>query len=185
MSSKEHNNPWKTLSSKTVYENPWIAVVENQVITPAGKPGIYGVVRPKIAAGVFAIDNKGFVTIVGQYRYPTDEYSWEIIKGGVEKNEPPIKGAERELAEEAGIKAGSIIQLGNEIHLSNCFTDEVAFCFLATNLSEIESSPEETEVLEIKKIHIDELVDMYKNGLIKCALSIITITRALEYLKVK
>ena len=176
MSSKEHNNPWKTLCSKTVYENPWIAVVENQVITPAGKPGIYGVVRPKIAAGVFAIDNKGFVTIVGQYRYPTDEYSWEIIKGGVEKNEPPIKGAERELAEEAGIKAGSI---------RNCFTDEVAICYLATNLSEIESSPEETEEKKKKKIHIDELVDMYKNGLIKCALSIITITRALEYLKVK
>ena len=37
-------NPWKTLSSCKMYENPWIKVVENQVINPSGNVGIYGVV---------------------------------------------------------------------------------------------------------------------------------------------
>ena len=35
-------NPWKTKSKETVYENPWIRVEHHEVITPAGKDGIYG-----------------------------------------------------------------------------------------------------------------------------------------------
>jgi hypothetical protein len=42
-----HNNPWKTLSSRSVYENPWIQIREDQVINPSGGNGIYGVVHMK------------------------------------------------------------------------------------------------------------------------------------------
>ena len=38
-------NPWTTLDSRPVYENPWIAVREDRVIRPGGRPGIYGVVQ--------------------------------------------------------------------------------------------------------------------------------------------
>ena len=40
------SNPWKTLSSRVVYTNPWITVREDQVIRPDGAPGVatnYGV----------------------------------------------------------------------------------------------------------------------------------------------
>ena len=54
----EEGNPWQTLRSKEVYENPWIRVVENQVIHPAGSEGIYGVVHFKnLATGVVPLDN--------------------------------------------------------------------------------------------------------------------------------
>ena len=52
-------NPWTTLSSRPVYENPWIAVREDQVLRPDGKPGIYGVVHFKNAAiGVLPVDDR-------------------------------------------------------------------------------------------------------------------------------
>jgi hypothetical protein len=38
-------NPWKSLSSEVKYDNKWIRVTEHQVINPAGREGIYGVVQ--------------------------------------------------------------------------------------------------------------------------------------------
>jgi hypothetical protein len=74
-------NPWKKLSSKTVYRNPWITVREDQVITPGGHPGIYGVVETRVATGVVALTDDQHIFLVGQYRYPLDVYSWEIPEG--------------------------------------------------------------------------------------------------------
>lgn len=170
-------NPWKTLSSKQVYKNPWISVREDQVITPNGKPGIYGVVESKVATGVVALDDDNNIILVGQYRYPTKVYSWELPEGGAEPSESPLVAIKRELKEEAGISAKNWEPLGDEIHLSNCFTAERAFLFLARNLTQTESSPDETEQLQVKKIPIKEALQMVLNGKIYDALTIIGILR--------
>src|ERR687887_82863 len=39
----KYANPWRTLSSRQVYDNPWISVREDEVVRPDGRPGIYGV----------------------------------------------------------------------------------------------------------------------------------------------
>ena len=61
-------NPWKRLSRRVTYQNPWIVVHEDEVIRPDGKPGIYGVVHFRHRAiGVVPFDH-GRVLLVGQYR---------------------------------------------------------------------------------------------------------------------
>jgi len=45
---------WTVTSSRTAYENPWIRVVEDEVIRPDGEPGLYGVVEVKRRA-VFVV----------------------------------------------------------------------------------------------------------------------------------
>ena len=68
-------NPWTTLSTKEVYANPWIRVREDDILNPAGKPGIYGVVEYRNrAVGVVPVDDDGFTWLVGQYRYCHDTY---------------------------------------------------------------------------------------------------------------
>ena len=53
-------NPWKTKSKLTVYENPWIRVEHHEVITPAGKDGIYGKTHFKNKAiAILPIDQEG------------------------------------------------------------------------------------------------------------------------------
>ena len=50
----DHKNPWKTLSGKEVYDNPWVKVTEYQVIKPCGGEGIYGKVAFKnLAIGIY------------------------------------------------------------------------------------------------------------------------------------
>ncbi len=87
-------NPWKTLSSQSKYDNPWIQVVENKVINPGGGKGIYGKVHFKNQAiGIIPIDENLNTWLVGQYRYTLSEYSWEIPEGGAPYDEEPLEGA--------------------------------------------------------------------------------------------
>ena len=175
-------NPWKTLSSKIVYQNPWITVREDQVTRPDGKPGIYGVVDTRIATGVVAINDKMEVYLVGQYRYPINQYSWEIIEGGTDGNEKPLDCIKRELKEEAGLVATDWVQLGEEWHLSNCFSSERGFVFLARGLSEVGAEPDGTEVLQVKKMPFAEAIKLVDSGEIKDAVSIVGLLRAERYL---
>lgn len=173
----EHN-PWKTHSSAIVYRNDWITVREDQVTRPDGQPGIYGVVETRVACGVVALTPDNEIYLVGQYRYPTECYSWEIIEGGAEKNEPPIDAIKRELQEEAGLSAAEWIQLGPMIQLSNCHSSEMAILFLARGLSDTTAAPEGTELLQVKRVPLSEAVKMCEDGRITDAMSIIGIGRA-------
>jgi NTP pyrophosphohydrolases including oxidative damage repair enzymes len=180
---ESHLNPWTTHSSRKVYSNPWITIREDQVTTPSGDAGIYGVVETRPAIGVIPITPELDTYLVGQFRYPLKNYSWEIIEGGGEKGEDPIEGAKRELLEEAGIIAKNWTKLGEEVHLSNSHSDEQAWFFLAEDLSYSTPNPDSTELLEIKKLPLKEAVQMAKTGEIKDAMSIIALVRLEAYLK--
>lgn len=175
-------SPWQSRSSKLVYENPWIKLREDSVITPGGSPGIYSVVDTRIATGVVALDSDNNVYLVGQYRYPTKNYSWEIIEGGSEGTQGALETAKRELVEEAGLEAQEWIQLGEEFHLSNCFSSEVGFVFIARGLKDVPSQPDETEQLTLIKIPFAEALKRVDSGEIKDAVTIIALTRAKAYL---
>ena len=153
-------NNWDTVATEHVYENPWIRVEHRDVITPAGNPGIYGVVKFKNKAiGIVPVDAEGFIYLVGQYRYPLEEYSWEIPEGGGPLGEDPLATAKRELKEETGLIATSWRQIGR-IHTSNSVTDEEGFIFLAEGLQQEDAEPEDTEELRIKRIPLRAAVDM-------------------------
>src|SRR3712207_4165057 len=110
---EKFDNPWKTVDSRTVYDNPWINVREDQVIRPDGAPGIYGVVHMKNQAiAVLPMDKDGSIYLVGQYRYTLNAYSWEIPEGGSPEGEDPLETAQRELLEETGLVAASWKLLG-------------------------------------------------------------------------
>jgi len=168
-------NPWKTISTREIYTNPWMRIREDQVIQPDGKEGIYGVVEMRHATGVVALTESKEIYLVGQYRYPTECYSWEIIEGGTDSGESPLQGAQRELREEAGLEAENWEQIGGEFQLSNCCTSEKASLFFATGLKEVPAQPEGTEVLVVKKVPLQEALDMVLRGEIVESLSVIGI----------
>ncbi len=173
----EGHNPWKRLSRKAVYQNPWIVVYHDEVIRPDGQPGIYGVVHYRNrAVAVVALDEQDRVLLVGQYRYTLDVYSWEVPEGGAEEGEDLLAAARRELREETGFEADRWEQVAR-LHLSNSVSDEEAFCFLATGLRPGDARPEGTERLQVRWVPFAEALAMTADGRITDALAVASLQR--------
>lgn len=164
--------PWKTLSEEERYATPWISVSHHEIIDPSGTPGIYGVIHFRnIAVGIIALDNELNTWIVGQYRYPTQTYSWEIPEGGGARNIPPLQSAQRELREEAGITASEWTEILH-MDLSNSASDEEAVIYLARGLSFQPPEPDHNEELALRKVPFAELYRMVISGEVRDSLTI-------------
>ena len=174
--------PWTRLSTRPVYENPWIRVREDQVLHPDGSPGIYGVVHFRnLAVGVVPLDAQGRVTLVGQFRYPLGRYSWEIPEGGCPEGEEPFAAARRELREETGCSAARWDFLGT-VALSNSATDEIAWLWLARELEEGSPDPEASEDLAVRKADWEEAWKLAMEGEAADSMTVIALARARHFL---
>jgi 8-oxo-dGTP pyrophosphatase MutT (NUDIX family) len=172
----QHPNPWKTVSTRETYANPWIRVREDQVIKPTGGPGIYGVVEYKnTAVGVLPLDDEGFTWLVGQWRYCHQRYEWEIPEGGCPAGESTVDAARRELLEETGIVADKIEPLLSGIQLSNSTSNETCDIFIATGLTFAQAQPEDTEELELLRLPVVEAIQMARDGRIRDGVSVLAL----------
>lgn len=174
---------WTELGKEVKYSNPWIEVSESKVLNPNGGEGIYGVVQFKnLAIGIIPIDEKGNTWIVGQDRFPFDgKFTWEIIEGGGPLEIDPLLSAQRELLEEAGLKAKDW-KLIQEMDLSNSATTEKALIYLARDLSFHETNPDDTEDLKLEKIPFKELYQRVLKGEIVDSLSVVGVLRLKDML---
>ena len=164
--------PWRRRGRRTAYENPWIRVWHDDVERPDGGTGIYGVVHFEArAVGVVAVGEDGRILLVGQHRYPLDEYSWEIPEGGVPDGESTLDGCRRELREETGYVADSWRQLAR-ISLSNSVTDERGALYVAEGLRPGAATPDGTEELAIRWATLDEVLDEIAGGRIHDVMTI-------------
>jgi 8-oxo-dGTP pyrophosphatase MutT (NUDIX family) len=171
----DESNPWTTLGSRAIYENPWISVREDRVIRPDGQPGIYGVVHFRSRAiGILPVDEQDRIWMVGQYRYTLGGYSWEIPEGGCPEGEAPEVAALRELREETGLEAARLEFLAAS-HLSNSVSDELGLIYRATGLTKGESAPEGTERLTVRRMDWDEVWAMLRRGEITDSMSVIAL----------
>ena len=169
--------PWTRRSRRIAYENPWVSVWHDEVTRPDGSAGIYGVVHfANLAAGVLVLDEDDRVLLVGQHRYPLDDYSWEIPEGGVPAGETGVEGARRELREETGVEATDWRELAR-VHLSNSVSDEVAVLFVATGLTHGIATPDATEDLEVQWLPFDAVLQMTLDGRISDAMTVIAVER--------
>ena len=82
-----------------------------------------------------------------------------------------LEAAKRELKEETGFSAEKYTMIA-KIHTSNSVCREVGYIFLAENLTQGDSEPEETEDLQIKKVSLKEAFDLVMNNQITDSLSV-------------
>lgn len=175
--TEETDNPWQILAEKPVYSNPWISLTEHEVINPSGGKGIYGKVHFKnLAIGVLVLDENDHTWLVGQYRFPLNQYSWEIPEGGGPLGSDPLESAKRELLEETGLSAASWTEI-QRMHLSNSVSNELAIIYLARQLTYGQAEPEETEQLQVRKLPFEEAYQMVQDGRITDSMSVAAILK--------
>ncbi|SDT01179.1 NUDIX domain-containing protein [Actinoplanes derwentensis] len=151
------------VSTRVVYRNPWMTVREDEVRRPDGSPGIYGVVEKPDFALVLPRWEDGF-WLVEQFRYPVGRRAWEFPQGswGTGGSGDQLALARQELAEETGLRAGSMTHLG---HLYEAY----GYCTQGFDVylaSDLESGVPDREVTEQDMIH-RRFTDSEVTGLIR------------------
>lgn len=174
-------NPWKQLDSKVVYSNPWISVREDTVIRPDGTEGIYGVVDTTPGIFIVAINDRNEVMLTGQWRYATNQYSWEI-PGGSSEGDNLLEAAKRELLEESGLTATKWTHCGTLQSFSG-IASEMMYVFLAQDLTETDHQKDPAEIAESKWVPLSELNDWIKNGTLNDSQSLSSLSAALLFLE--
>jgi ADP-ribose pyrophosphatase len=127
-------------------------------------------------AAVVALNDKGEVALLRQYRPVAADWLWEIPAGKRDNGDAPLLTAQRELQEEAGVVAAEWQELGAFYSSPGIFT-EVIHLYLATGLSEVGSTPDEDEVFELHWLPLERAVAMAHSGEINDAKSIIALLR--------
>ena len=172
-----HGEPWQVARGETLHDNPWFGLDVFDAVSPTGIAAPYYALRVKNAAtGVVALYDNGDLALVGQWRFPFKAYSWELPEGGAPHDEDPRDGALRELREEAGLLAAQC-RLILTMTLSNASSDEIAYLYLATGLTQVETAPEPTEALTQARVPFREALAAVLRGDISDSLTVAGLLR--------
>jgi ADP-ribose pyrophosphatase len=169
--------PWRTRSTRPIYENNWIRVREDIVLLPDGRTTIYGVVDAADCVGVLPLVDADTVLLVGQYRYVARDFSWEIPTGGQHADESLEQAAQRELAEEAGREAGSLVKLC-DFHTSKSILRETAHLYVARDLRPASRPADATEFIERREFPFAEVLRMVERSEIKDSMTVVAVLHA-------
>lgn len=170
--------PYKILSSKTVYKNPWIKVIEDQV-QKDGKIGVFGVVDYGKGVSIAALNKKKEIYLIREYYYAIEEYALQVPSGAIDKKETSLSAAKRELLEETGLVSDNWIELGM-IHPLTMILKSPAYLFLALNVKE--KAQKENEI-ETVKIPLEKAYKMVMKNQIVHSGSVVAILKAKIWLE--
>ena len=169
--------PWKTMSTRPIYQNRWLSLREDLVELPNGRTTIYGVVSCGECVGVLPFLDSETVLMVRQYRYVVGRTTWEMPTGGVHAGESVEEAAQRELAEETGYRAGRLTHV-NTYHTSKSVMDETAHLFLGDEMVKLALPADETEFIEILPVSFREVLGRVLSGEIVDSMTIIAVLHA-------
>ncbi|MGW2744339.1 NUDIX domain-containing protein [Streptomyces sp. NPDC001450] len=183
MTIKDTPEEWEIRATETPFQGNKTSVRTDDVVMPDGS-----VVRRDYqvhpgSVAVLALDQEDRVLLIRQYRHPVRHKLWEIPAGLLDvPGENPLHAAQRELYEEAHVKAENWRVL-SDVYTTPGGCDEAVRIFLARDLSEAEGERFETEHeetdMEYARVPVDELVrlvlagDVHNNCLVVGVLSLV------------
>ena len=179
-------NPWRTVTTRVVYENARLRLKEDEVVQPDGEAGQYVYLElPWPVVAIVPVDEQQRVYLVRQWRYPWQRNSWEIPAGHGEPAEAPLEAARRELAEEVGLAAASWDSLGEGY--SSATLNARYHLYLARGLSPVspETSRDGAENdLIARPVPLALAVEAAMNGRIEHGMSVVGLLRTARRLGV-
>jgi ADP-ribose pyrophosphatase len=171
------HGPWKILSTREVYRDPWMHLVRDEVLRPDGQPGSFAVVHIKAGVSVLALDDEDHVYLTEEFRYAVGRYTLEVVSGGADPGEDPLTAARRELKEELGILADEWLDLGQVDPFTSMLLSPTRL-YLARRLHFGEHAPEGTEQIRCLRVPLAEAVAAVMDGRITNGPSCVLILKA-------
>lgn len=153
---------------KPIYQGNVVDLGMESVQLPDGRSLNLEVVRHPGGAAVVALNDHDEVCLLHQYRHAGGGWLWELPAGKLEPDEPALTTAQRELEEEAGLRARTWRTLACVLTTPG-FCDEVIHLYLAQDLEQIPTRHQEHECIEIHWRPFSEALGMAERGEIRDA----------------
>ena len=179
--AKRHG-PWTIHETTRKYEHELLEIYEDSVTRPDGSHGTYAVAKIKPGVGVLAVDGDGAAYLAREFRYAVGRECVEVVGGAIEEGEGLDGAARRELREELGIEAETLVALGHVDPLTSII-DSPSHLFLATGLTFVEKENEGSERIKTQRMPLDEAARMALAGEITHGASCTLILRSQNYLR--
>jgi 8-oxo-dGTP pyrophosphatase MutT (NUDIX family) len=161
---KDRSNPWTVLRKEVKFACSYFSVRSDTVQFGAGFPRAYNSIRMKsIGVTIAPIDDEGCTTLVGQYRYVLDRFTWELPAGGCRLDQAPVEAAKIELSEETGYRAANWLRLFDGAVAPGSI-DGRTQCFVAWDLQRGAPHPEPEEELVQRRVSFAESISMALSG---------------------
>lgn len=163
-----------TVSSRIAYENRWLRLREDVIRRPDGSDGLYGVVERNDFVVVAALGEDRSVTLVEQFRYPVRRRMWELPMGMWEErpDATPAQVAAGELAEETGLLAGAMAEVGTLFQGAG-YSNQRGHLFVATLLTQGATGREASEGdMVARRFALAEVEAMIADGRIACMVTV-------------
>src|SRR5215471_1977370 len=169
----------RLLNTRTAYKGSHIQVREDRVIEPAGYEASREIVVHPGAVCIVARPSPLEVILIRQYRHASGRELIEIPAGTLHDGEDPRECAIRELEEEAGYLASTMIERGR-FWTTPGFTTEFMYLYEATGLTKTQTNPDDDEVIEVDVVSSRNALLMVDDGRIQDAKSILGLLRILK-----
>lgn len=98
----DERGAWQKFGERTVYDSKWVRLGLADVQAPNGKRWEYHVVHFAPVAVALIVNDRDEVLMLWRYRFPTDQWGYELLGGLVDDGEDGAATAAREAAEESG-----------------------------------------------------------------------------------
>ena len=142
--------------------------------TIRGRKARWEVVHHVGSVGIIPFITKEKIVLVEQFRYAVGERLLEIPAGTLNKGEPPLAAAKREIREEIGYAASKLEKL-NVFYPSPGVTDEFVVIYKATGLRPSKLAADFDENIRVRAIKLSDALRYIKEGRIKDAKTVIAI----------
>ena len=154
---------WKRLGSKYLWQSQWYNLRQDRLRGPSGDEFTYTLIEHPGAVWTVPVTTEGQIALIWNYRYAVDDWCYEVPAGGLSPEGSPEETAHRELLEEIGGTARELRLVG-QFYTSNGISNEVAYVYLATGVELGATHREPTELMEMRRVPVDEAIRMARQG---------------------
>lgn len=168
-------SPYRRLTKREVYRNPYLAVEAHEIVHPSGTNGEHLLIVTPPCSAVVVADGPDLL-FARQPRFGAQADVLEIVKGGAEQGESALECAQREAREELGVVAAHWEPLGRLYEIPSLLNGPVEL-FLAHGIEHVDVENEDVETIELVRVAADVAIRAAASGQINDAVTVAALLR--------
>ena len=154
---------YTVVESRTAFEHTWVRLVIDTLEHEGRRRPYYYLKSPVDAVATVALTSDRHIVLTRQYRHPVRAVIYDLPAGSLAPGEDPLLGAQRELEEETGYRAGRVVLLGRYNQFPGSLK-VATHLFFAADLTLAKPNPDEGEELEVVLLPFSDVLEGVLRG---------------------